>query len=41
MEGWEVFGLDCTPNERAEAETLEDRGSLKTQKEKQVRYNHK
>lgn len=41
MEGWEVYGLDCTPNERAEAETLEDRGSLKTQKEKQVRYNHK
>jgi hypothetical protein len=41
MEGWEVYGLDCTPNERAEAETLEDRGSLKTQKDEPVRYGHK
>jgi len=29
------------PNERPEAETLEDRGSLKTQKEDPVRYGHK
>ena len=28
--GYEVYGLDTTPNERPEAETLEDRGSLKT-----------
>jgi hypothetical protein len=39
--GCEVYGLDCTPNERPEAETLEDRGSLKTQKEEPVRYGHK
>ena len=39
--GYEVYGLDCTPNERPEAETLEDRGSLKTQKDDPVRYGHK
>ena len=39
--GCEAYGLDCTPNERPEAETLEDRGSLKTQKEDPVRYGHK
>jgi len=39
--GCEVYGLDCTPNEREEAETLEDRGSLKAQKEDPVRYGHK
>ena len=33
--GYEVYGLDTTPNERPEAETLEDRGSLKTQKDEQ------
>jgi hypothetical protein len=37
----EVYGLDCTPNEREEAETLEDRGSLKAQKDDPVRYGHK
>jgi hypothetical protein len=40
--GYEVYGLDTTtPNERPEAETLEDRGSLKTQKDEPVRYSHK
>lgn len=39
--GYEVYALDCTPNERPEAETLEDRGSLKAQKEDPVRYGHK
>jgi hypothetical protein len=39
--GYEVNALDCTPNEREEAETLEDRGSLKTQKDEPVRYGHK
>ena len=41
LAGYEVYGLDCTPNERDEAETLEDRGSLKTQKDDPVRYGHK
>ena len=39
--GYEIHALDCTPNERAEAETLEDRGSLKTEKDEPVRYGHK
>jgi len=39
--GYEVYGLDNTPNERPEAKTLEDRGALKTQKDEPVRYNHK
>jgi hypothetical protein len=39
--GCEVYALDCTPNERDEAETLEDRGSLKTEKDEPVRYGHK
>jgi hypothetical protein len=41
LAGCEVDALDCTPNEREEAETLADRGSLKTQKEDPVRYGHK
>jgi len=41
IEGYEIYGLDTTPNERPEAETLEDRGSLKAQKEDPVRYGHK
>lgn len=41
LAGCEVYGLDCPPNEREEAETLEDRGSLKAQKEDAVRYGHK
>ena len=39
--GYELYALDCTPNEREEAETLEDRGSLKTEKNEPVRYGHK
>lgn len=41
LAGYEVYGLDCTPNPRSEAETLEDRGSLKTQKDDPVCYGHK
>ena len=41
MAGYEVYALDTTPNERPEAETLEDRGSLKTEKDELVRYGHK
>jgi len=39
--GYEVYALDTTPNERQEAETLEDRVSLKAQKDDPVRYGHK
>jgi hypothetical protein len=39
--GFEIYAQDTTPNERAEAETLEDRGSLKAQKDEPVRYGHK
>lgn len=39
--GCEIYALDCTPNERPEAETLEDRGSLKSQKDEPVRYGLK
>jgi hypothetical protein len=39
--GYEVYGLDVTPNERIEGETLEDRGSLKTEKDEPVRYGLK
>jgi hypothetical protein len=39
--GYEAYGLDCTPNEREEAETLKDRSSLKTEKDEPVRYGHK
>ena len=39
--GFEIYGQDTTPNERPEAETLEDRGSLKAQKDEPVRYGHK
>jgi hypothetical protein len=41
MEGYEIYGLDTTPNERPEAETLEDRISLKSEKDEPVRYGHK
>ena len=34
--GLEIYGHDTTPNERREAETLEDRGSLKAQKDDPV-----
>jgi hypothetical protein len=39
--GYEVYGLDATPNERPEAETLPERCSLKSQKDAPVRYGHK
>ena len=39
--GFEVYAQDTTPNERSEAKTLEDRGSLKAQKDDAVRYGHK
>lgn len=39
--GYELYALDCTPNEREESETLADRGSLKTEKNEPVRYGHK
>jgi hypothetical protein len=39
--GFEVYAVDTTPNERPEAETLADRGSLKAQKDEPVRYGHK
>ena len=41
MAGYEAYALDNTPNERQEAETLEDRVSLKAQKDDPVRYGHK
>ena len=41
LAGCEAYGLDSTPNEREEAETLEDRICLKAQKEDPVRYGHK
>jgi hypothetical protein len=39
--GYEIYGLDVTPNERLEAETLPERCSLKSQKDEPVRYGHK
>lgn len=39
--GYEVCAVDYTPNARIAAETLEDRRSLKTQKDEPVRYGHK
>ena len=39
--GCGIHAVDCTPNERDEAETMEDRGSLKTEKGEPVRYGHK
>ena len=39
--GYEIYGLDTTPNERPEAETLPERCSLKSQKDDPVRYGHK
>ncbi len=41
MAGYAVYAVDTTPNERPEAETLEDRGSLKAEKDEPVRYGHK
>ena len=39
--GYEVYGLDATKNERAEAETLPERCALKSQKEDPLVYGHK
>jgi len=39
--GYEVYGLDATPDERPEAETLPDRGLLKAQKNDPVRVGQK
>jgi hypothetical protein len=39
--GYQIYGLDATPNERLEAETLPERCSLKSQKDEPVRYGHK
>lgn len=41
MGRYEVHTPDTTPNERPEAQTLEDRGSLKAQKNDPVRYGHR
>ena len=39
--GYEVHAIDATPQERMSAETLPDRGALKTQQKEPVRYGHK
>lgn len=39
--GYEVHAVDATPQERRSAETLADRGVLKTQQKEAVRYGHK
>jgi hypothetical protein len=39
--GYEVYAVDTTPEERPEAETLADRGQLKSQKDAPVRLGHK
>jgi hypothetical protein len=39
--GYEVYGLDTTPDERPEAATLADRGLLKAQKNEPVRVGQK
>jgi hypothetical protein len=39
--GFEIYSHDTTPNQRPEAEILEDRGSLKAQKDDPIRYVHK
>ena len=41
MAGYEVYGLDATPDERPEAETLAERGLLKAQKNEPVRLGQK
>jgi hypothetical protein len=41
MGGYEVYGLDTTPDERPEAETLEERVLLKAQKNEPVRAGQK
>jgi hypothetical protein len=39
--GYEIYGLDATKNERAEAETLPERCALKSQKDDPLVYGHK
>ena len=39
--GYEIYAIDTTPEERPEAETLADRGQLKSQKDAPVRLGHK
>ena len=39
--GYEVYAIDATPDERPEAETLEERGLLKAQKNAPVRIGQK
>jgi len=39
--GYEVYAIDTTPDERPEAETLEERGYLKAQKNEPVREGQK
>jgi hypothetical protein len=39
--GYEVYGLDTTPDERPEADTLAERGLLKAQKHEPVRVGQK
>ncbi len=39
--GYEVYGLDATPDERPEADTLAERGLLKAQKNEAVRLGQK
>jgi len=41
LAGYELYGLDTTPNARPEAETLPERCSLKSQKDNPVVYGHK
>jgi len=41
LAGYEVYGLDATPDERPEAETLAERGLLKAQKNEPVRLGQK
>lgn len=41
LAGYEVYAVDATPDERPEAETLSDRGLLKTQKNVPVRLGQK
>lgn len=39
--GYAVYAVDATPNEHEEAETLPDRGVLKSSKDEPRRYGHK
>jgi hypothetical protein len=41
LAGYEIYGLDTTPDERPEAETLAERGLLKAQKNEPVRLGQK